>query len=141
MASKEFEILKDKLAYFGGYKWLPYVDAVELINENEKIKQTIEDVYKELNKAKDKNNKLRERNDYIDNILASYKTENKALKNRLHFEASYNEKLQERIEQLEKGYKDILSWGNLGSTYSDISAAITFQDIARKTLVGYKEDK
>lgn len=28
-----FEQLKDKLAYFGGYKWLPYVDAVELVNE------------------------------------------------------------------------------------------------------------
>jgi archaellum component FlaC len=48
---------------------------------------------------------------------------------------------QKRIEQLEKGFKDILSWGNLGSTYSDISAAITFQDIARKTLAGVKGDK
>jgi hypothetical protein len=51
------------------------------------------------------------------------------------------EEHEQRIEQLEKGFKDILSWGNLGSTYSDISAAITFQDIARKALAGFKEDK
>lgn len=37
-----FEILKDKLAYFGGYKWLPYVDAVELVEENQRLKQLIE---------------------------------------------------------------------------------------------------
>ena len=36
-----FEQLKDKLAYFGGYKWLPYVDAVELVNENQYLKSII----------------------------------------------------------------------------------------------------
>jgi hypothetical protein len=38
---KPFDILKEKLAYFGGYKWLPYVDAVELVEENQKLKQDI----------------------------------------------------------------------------------------------------
>lgn len=38
---KPYEALKDKLAYFGGYKWLPYVDAVGLVEENEKLKEKI----------------------------------------------------------------------------------------------------
>jgi hypothetical protein len=33
------EQLKDKLAYFGGYKWLPYIDAVELVEENQRLRK------------------------------------------------------------------------------------------------------
>lgn len=47
--SEEYELLKDKLAWFGGYKWLPYVDAVELVNENERNKQEIEQLKNTLN--------------------------------------------------------------------------------------------
>lgn len=83
--------------------YLPNTDEYDLWIGNqpyESYEEIIEDVYNELNKMRDKNNKLRERNDYLDSILASYKTENKALKNRLHFEAGYNEKLEEEIKKL-----------------------------------------
>jgi hypothetical protein len=30
-----FEKLKDKIAYFGGYKWLPYVEAEKLLEDIE----------------------------------------------------------------------------------------------------------
>jgi hypothetical protein len=40
--SIHFERLKDKLAYYGGYKWLPYIDAVELLSENDRLRAEIE---------------------------------------------------------------------------------------------------
>jgi hypothetical protein len=40
--NSHFERLKDKLAYFGGYKWLPYTDAVELLRENDRLRAEIE---------------------------------------------------------------------------------------------------
>jgi hypothetical protein len=46
MASKEFELLKDKLAYFGGYKWLPYVDAVEIAKEKQKLENALKEIIK-----------------------------------------------------------------------------------------------
>lgn len=60
--------------------------------------------------------------------------QNEQLKHRIP--RSIEDDLRRRIERLEQGYKDILSWGQLGSVYSDISAAITFQEIARKVLAG-----
>lgn len=64
-----FEQLKDKIAYFGGYKWLPYANA-------EKLVEDIEIKNKHLEMLKKSN---REYQQFIDHLEKTIKNASKFL--------------------------------------------------------------
>lgn len=88
---------------------------VGLSNDIQELKEIIADrtndiihQQTELNKSRQKNQKLRDRNDYLSTLNCMYRKENEQLKSRMQFQEGFLEKIDEANEQLLKAIKSVV---------------------------------
>lgn len=102
----------EKTEKVGGYSLLISIDDIDwLIEQAKLIEDRTNDIIHqqtELDKYRQKNEKLRERNDFLSTLYSMYRKENEQLKSRMQFQEGFLEKIDEANEQLLKAIKSVV---------------------------------